>query len=53
MQKISIKQIYQEPEKFLIGLKSIKAEKISVSGWVRTVRSSVNVGFIELNDGLK
>lgn len=30
---------------------SIKAEKISVSGWVRTARSSANVGFIELNDG--
>jgi len=46
MNKILIKQIYREPEKFLA-----KAEKISVSGWVRTVRSSAKVGFIELNDG--
>ena len=35
----------------MAGHFSIKAEKISVSGWVRTGRSSANVGFIELNDG--
>ena len=51
MQKVLIKQIYREPEKFLSGHFSIKAEKIFVSGWVRTARSSANVGFIELNDG--
>jgi len=51
MQKVLIKQIFKEPEKFLSGHFSIKAEKISVSGWVRTARSSANVGFIELNDG--
>jgi len=51
MRKVFIKQIYKEPEKFLAGHFSIKAEKISVSGWVRTGRSSANVGFIELNDG--
>jgi asparaginyl-tRNA synthetase len=44
MQKVLIKQIYSEPEKFI-------AKKISVAGWVRTVRLSANVGFIELNDG--
>jgi asparaginyl-tRNA synthetase len=51
MQKVLIKQIYKEPEKFLSRHLSAKAEKISVSGWVRTGRSSANVGFIELNDG--
>jgi len=51
MQEVLIKQIFKEPEKFLSGHFSIKAEKISVSGWVRTVRSSNEVGFIELNDG--
>ncbi|MDD5071638.1 MAG: asparagine--tRNA ligase [Patescibacteria group bacterium] len=51
MQKVLIRQIYKEPEKFLAGHYSAKAEKISVSGWVRTGRSSPNVGFIELNDG--
>ncbi|MDD5032469.1 MAG: asparagine--tRNA ligase, partial [Patescibacteria group bacterium] len=51
MQKVLIKQIYKEPEKFLSGHLSVKAEKISVSGWVRTARSSANIGFIELNDG--
>jgi len=44
MQKVLIKQIYDKQEKFL-------EQKISVCGWIRTVRSSANVGFIELNDG--
>ena len=51
MQKIFIKQIYENAEKFLSGSASAKAQKISVSGWIRTVRSSASVGFIELNDG--
>ena len=41
---MEIKQIFKDGEK-MIG------EKISVNGWVRTVRSSGNFGFIELNDG--
>lgn len=51
MQKVFIKQIYQESEFFLGECPSSKPQKISVSGWVRTVRSSSEVGFIELNDG--
>ena len=51
MQKIFIKQIYENAEKFLSGSASAKAQKISVSGWIRTVRYSASVGFIELNDG--
>lgn len=51
MHKISIKRIFKESEEFLVNQNSVKAEKICVSGWVRTVRSSANVGFIELNDG--
>ncbi|MDD4901317.1 MAG: asparagine--tRNA ligase [Patescibacteria group bacterium] len=46
MQNVLIKQIYDDAEKFLS-----KGQKISLSGWVRTVRSSSKVGFIELNDG--
>ena len=44
MKNISIKSIYslQEPA---IG------QRLTVSGWVRTVRSSKDFGFSELNDG--
>ncbi len=51
MQNVSVKQIFDKPENFLSGAGSSAVEKISVSGWIRTVRSSANVGFIELNDG--
>jgi asparaginyl-tRNA synthetase len=44
MKDISIKQLYRQDGHFV-------NEKISVSGWVRTVRASKNFGFIELNDG--
>jgi asparaginyl-tRNA synthetase len=44
MKKITIKEIYDSPECF-------KDTKISVSGWVRTNRSSNKFGFIDLNDG--
>ena len=50
MFEVSVKLIYQEPDKFLSN-SSAEAQKISISGWVRTVRSSASVGFIELNDG--
>jgi hypothetical protein len=33
-----IKKIYEEPEKFLAGHYSAKAEKIFVYGWIRTAR---------------
>jgi asparaginyl-tRNA synthetase len=50
-EKVLVKDIFNEPERFLSGHYSPKAKKISVSGWVRTVRSSNEVGFIEINDG--
>ncbi|MDX9779337.1 MAG: asparagine--tRNA ligase [Patescibacteria group bacterium] len=44
MSKILIKKLYQKTADFL-------EKEIEVSGWVRTVRSSGEVAFIELNDG--
>jgi len=44
MSKILIKELYQKTADFL-------EKEIEVSGWVRTVRSSGEVAFIELNDG--
>lgn len=44
MDKVSIKQIYRQSEDYL-------QKKINISGWVRTVRSSGDVAFIEVNDG--
>ena len=42
--RIEIAQLYKSPESYADGV-------IAVSGWVRTVRDSKNIGFIELNDG--
>ena len=44
MQLVTIKDIYRETDQFL-------NQKVELSGWVRTVRSSKAFGFIELNDG--
>lgn len=44
MKKITIKQIFRDPNIFI-------DQKISIDGWVRTVRVSKNFGFIEVNDG--
>ncbi|NLT96152.1 MAG: asparagine--tRNA ligase [Clostridia bacterium] len=44
MLKTNIKEIYRETDRFM-------NQKIVVSGWVRTIRSSKAFGFIELNDG--
>lgn len=44
MSKISIRKLYRETKDFL-------NKEISVSGWVRTARSSGELAFIELNDG--
>ncbi len=41
---IPIKSIYKETDKFL-------NQEIKVSGWVKTVRSSKEFGFLEINDG--
>lgn len=44
MEKLLVKQLYRETEKF--------AEKeVAISGWIRTLRSSKAFGFIEVNDG--
>ncbi|MFA5023638.1 MAG: asparagine--tRNA ligase [Patescibacteria group bacterium] len=44
MPLISIKSLYRETDKYL-------KQTVTVSGWVRTTRSSKDFGFIELNDG--
>lgn len=44
MQSVTVKEIYKETDRFL-------NQKVELSGWVRTVRSSKAFGFIEINDG--
>ena len=44
MQAVTVKEIYRETDRFL-------NQKVELSGWVRTVRSSKAFGFIEINDG--
>jgi len=44
MEKLLVKQIYREKEKYA-------DQEISISGWIRTLRSSKAFGFIEVNDG--
>ncbi len=44
MSKILIKSLYRDSAAYL-------NKEVIVSGWVRTVRSSKDFGFIELNDG--
>jgi len=44
MQSITVKEVYRETDRFL-------NQKVELSGWVRTVRSSKAFGFIEINDG--
>lgn len=39
-----IKKIYRQPDSFI-------NHEVKVSGWVRTVRSSKELGFLEVNDG--
>ena len=43
MKRIEIAQIYKDSASF--------DETITVGGWVRTIRDSKALGFIELNDG--
>ncbi|PKK40719.1 Asparaginyl-tRNA synthetase [Clostridiaceae bacterium JG1575] len=40
----TVKSLFREPQRYL-------TEPITVSGWIRTMRTSKNFGFIELNDG--
>lgn len=42
--KITIKKIYSNPEEYL-------DKEVIISGWIRTLRSSKKIGFIEVNDG--
>ncbi|MGH4120444.1 asparagine--tRNA ligase [Clostridium sp.] len=44
MEKLLVKQIYREKEKY-------GDQTVSISGWIRTLRSSKAFGFIEVNDG--
>lgn len=44
MEKVTVKQLYRESEKFA-------GKTVLVKGWVRTIRASNAFGFIELNDG--
>jgi len=39
-----VKQILRQPQTYI-------NQKVTVAGWIRTVRSSKELGFIELNDG--
>ena len=44
MKRVEIKALFAEPTRYT-------AEPVTVCGWVRTLRSSKALGFIELNDG--
>ena len=44
MATVTVKELYRQPEKYF-------NRNIKVNGWVRTVRTSKNLGFMELNDG--
>ena len=44
MERIEISKIYQDPSEFI-------DKEITVCGWVRTIRDSKVLGFMELNDG--
>ncbi len=44
MLNISIKKIYKDPEKYL-------NKEVELKGWLRNIRLSSGIGFIELNDG--
>ncbi|MCL1983064.1 MAG: asparagine--tRNA ligase [Clostridiales bacterium] len=44
LQRVLIKDIYQNCQELM-------GQRLKVSGWIRTVRKSKNLAFIELNDG--
>jgi len=44
MSKTIIKSLYRDTQKYI-------RTRITVSGWVRTLRNSKEFGFIEMNDG--
>ena len=44
MKRIEIKKLF-------LNAKSFSEQQITVCGWLRTVRDSKSIGFLELNDG--
>lgn len=44
MQRVELSMLYKEVEQY-------KEKEILICGWVRTIRDSKSLGFIELNDG--
>ena len=44
MQRVTLRELSADSAKYADGL-------ITVAGWVRTLRTSKHLGFIELNDG--
>lgn len=44
MSNITVKQLYRDTKEYI-------NKSVTVSGWIRTLRDSKTVGFIELNDG--
>jgi asparaginyl-tRNA synthetase len=44
MDRITIKQLFRQPREYF-------NHSIKIAGWIRTVRDSKTIGFIELNDG--
>ena len=43
-QSVDVKDLYRNTEKYL-------NQEVTVTGWIRTIRTSSHFGFIELNDG--
>ena len=44
MNRIEITQLYRQPQQY-------DGKAVTVCGWVRTIRDSKALGFMELNDG--
>ncbi|MBE4906554.1 asparagine--tRNA ligase [Bacillus luteolus] len=44
MIKAEIKELFRNQEKFI-------DQKVQISGWIRTLRDSKSIGFMEINDG--
>lgn len=44
MQQVDVKELYRHHERWV-------GQEVEIKGWVRTLRSSNSIGFIELNDG--
>ena len=44
MDKLTIRNLYKDTEKYL-------ENRVTIEGWVKTLRDSKTFGFIEINDG--